>query len=116
MKKTIYLILFLAVTSNLIACSIFNNENDDAVVSAIIEADELVIRNGLHFDVYYFAVAQSALPYIFWAPTVDDFNRVPNNQIKIVQAESLFSYQEGEPVVFYYWDEDISEIFSILIE
>lgn len=113
-KISVVVIFLLGVF--LQGCSLFENENQDAVVSATIDGDELVIRNGLHFDVYYFAVAQSSLPYIFWVPTVDDFNRVPQNQFKVVKVDSLFSYEDNEPVAFFYWDEDISEIFTILIE
>lgn len=97
-------------------CDVFENENTLEVVSAVIEEDELVIRNSLNFDIYYFAVAQSSLPYITWFPLVEDFNRVPDNAFKVVQVDSLFAYDEGEPVAFFYWDEDISEIFNILIE
>ena len=108
--------LLAFITILISGCSLFENENQASDVSAVIEDGKLVIRNGLHFDVYYFAVAQSSLPYITWAPIVDEVNRVPNNQFIAVDAESLFSYEEGETVAFFYWDEDVSEIFSILIE
>jgi hypothetical protein len=85
-------------------------------VSAVIEGSELIIKNNLSIDIYYFAVAQSALPYIFWVPMVDDFNRVPVGEFRAISTDSLFSYTKSEPVAFYYWDEDISEIISILIE
>ena len=97
-------------------CDVFENENTLEVVSAVIEEDELVIRNSLNFDIYYFAVAQSSLPYITWVPLVEEFNRVPDNAFKVVRVDSLFAYDEGEPVAFFYWDKDISEIFNILIE
>ncbi len=115
-RKITFTVAFILIGVSFSNCSIFSNENDPGNISAVIEEEDLVIRNDLPFDVYYFAVAQSSLPYITWAPLVEDFNRVPQNEFKVVKVDSLFAYDEGEPVAFFYWDEDVSEIFNILIE
>ena len=116
MKRMKKLILFASLTMFVSSCSVFENENDEPPVSAIIEGDELVIKNNLSIDVYYFAVSQASLPYIFWAPLVTEENEVePGNYITLDTSQV---YRDGtpEPVVVYYWDEDVTEIFSILIE
>jgi len=108
--------LLMVVSTAFTACSLFDNENDDALISAVIEEGELVIRNGFHFDVYYFAVDQSSLAHISWIPRVTEFNRIKSNEVVVVRADSLFAYKKGKAVVFFYWDEEISEILSIVIE
>lgn len=109
------LFVFIAFTS----CDLFNNENDLVKVTSSIYEGELTIRNGLPIDVYYFAIDQESLPYIDWAPLVSEQNKlIPEAFVSIdMKAEnSPISYDDGETIVVYYWDEDISEIFSILIE
>lgn len=114
MRLSIFVILTYSLTFH--GCSIFDNENDSPVVSAVIDGEELIIKNNLPYEIYYFAVDQASLPYIFWVPTVSDGNGISPGRYKALEASDIYGDGIPEPVVVYYWDEDISEIFSILIE
>lgn len=114
-KKSQWLLIGITCTFLLSACSLFINENEQPIISASVDNDELVIRNGTGIDIYYFAATQSSLPYIFWVPTVNEENGINPGKIATIDIE-LFYTGDPEPIVVYYWDEDISEIFSILIE
>lgn len=75
MRTSILLsILLISITS---ACeSIFNNENNEEALSAIIQNDTFIIKNNLPFDIYFFAVDQETSYVIDWIPVESDANRV----------------------------------------
>jgi len=107
-------ITFLGLLITCVSCSLFDNEQ--ASVSAVIENEELIIRNGLPTDMYYFAAPQSVLAVILWAPLVEEENRIRAGESKSFRLTDIYPDFEEDPIVVYYWDKDITEIFEIVIE
>ena len=109
---------YLILTALLvISCdSFFENENNAEEVRAFISDEDLVIRNDLPIDIYYFAIDQASLPYVDWFPDVGDYNRIDSRSSIVKDVKELFSYKAGETVVVYYWDENITKIHSIIID
>ncbi|MBO6794111.1 MAG: hypothetical protein JJ895_09375 [Balneolaceae bacterium] len=108
--KSVCIICFLN------ACSLFENEQNSRPVDALIHQESLVIKNNLPHSVYYFALDQASLPLILWAPFVSDENKVNAGSNTSIPIDQLLSINEKGPIVVFYWDEDISEIFNIVIE
>lgn len=82
---------------------IFLNENSTANVSAVIESDELVIRNGLHFDVYYFAVDQETSYLIDWIPLEREENRIRPNETRVFSTDDIVGYDPDKNVLVFIW-------------
>ena len=97
-------------------CSVFDDEQSDDPVEAVVYDEQLVIKNNLPYDVFFFAVDQNSLPFIFWAPTVGDENRIHTGSQTSISLSQLFPLQESGTIVIFYWDEEVNEIFNIEIE
>ncbi len=131
MKTTLYLSNFLRITwikmhykyfywfilFGVISCDgFFTNENDIHPVEATFLENELLIRNGLNHDIYYFAVDEDIAAQILWVPFVTEQNRIIKNQAKKINLEDNTFLTKENPTIVYYWDEDIREVKSTLVE
>lgn len=116
--KYLYNALLVVVTSLFFSsCSNpANEQSPQADVLVSIDGEHLQISNQLPYDVYYFITDQESLPYIFWIPTLTDSNVVVAGSAKTLAMQRAFVYEKGEPVVVFYWDEDVSEVFEIVLE
>jgi uncharacterized pyridoxamine 5'-phosphate oxidase family protein len=110
------LILTFIFMFTLSSCSVFDDEQSDDPVEAVVYDEQLVIRNNLPYDVYYFAVNKNSLALILWAPTVSEENRIEKNASISISLKEVYNDSPGAPIAVFYWDKDISEIFNIEIE
>lgn len=103
MRNSILLsILLISITS---ACeSIFNNENNEEALSAIIQNDTFIIKNNLPFDVYFFAVDQETSYVIDWIPVESDANRVKAGSFRKFPTDVIVGYTQGKTAIAYFWN------------
>ncbi len=83
--------------------SIFLNENSLPEISAVIEGEDLVIKNNLHFDIYYFAVDQETSYLIDWAPIETEENRIRAKRARVFSTDDILSYDPEKTVVVFIW-------------
>lgn len=84
--------------------------NEQNTLSASISGNELVVKNGLDYDIYFFACNQNTLAVISWVPQVTDENKVKSGEAKSFNLDVVLGYQPEETVIFHYWDAQISEV------
>ncbi len=109
--KITYILLFGLCT--LLGCSIFEDENE---VNASFTRNELLVQNGTNSSVYIFAVDQETAAVIDWAPVSSDENRVSANNSRSFDKSTIVGFEEGEPVIVYYWFDPEEEIFNFVLE
>ncbi|RNC83033.1 MAG: hypothetical protein ED557_09945 [Balneola sp.] len=97
----------------LTGCSIFENDDD---VNVSFTRNELLVQNGTNSPVYIFAVDQSTAATIFWVPISSDENRVSANNSRSFDKESITGFEEGQPVIVYYWFDPEDEIFNFVLD
>jgi len=108
---------FLPAILLLFQCdNLFMNENSTASISAVIEGDELVIRNSIHFDVYFFAVDQETSYLINWAPYESEENRIRANSTRVFSTDEIVGYDPEKMVIIFTWNNEQTYWEDIEIE
>ncbi len=96
-------LLISVITFFLIQCTTFINENTPEVVSAVIEGDDLVIRNDNRFDVYFFAVDEETSFVIDWMPQNSEENKIQSKRTRVFSKDQIVGYQSNKTVIVFIW-------------
>ncbi len=87
-----------------LSCTGFQNEN--GMVAYRWEEESLIIENGFSESVYYAVFDQDVLAVIDWVPVSTEENRLLPDDIRVINQEEIFGYEEGNNIVLFYWRND----------
>lgn len=93
------------ITFLLISCSDSVSDLSKKDVALRIENEQLLVRNKFNHSIYYFAVESGAAAQINWAPLSTDGNRVKPGRTKSIPLDSIYAYDPGDEILFYYWSQ-----------
>ncbi len=82
--------------------SIFNNENNEEALTAIIQNDTFIIKNNLPFDVYFFAVDQETSYLIDWIPIESETNRIKAGSFRKFPTDVIVGYTQGKTAIAFF--------------
>lgn len=112
-RKTTYILLILLGSQ----CeNLFLNEYSTEEITAVIEGDELIIRNPNSFDVYYFAVDQETSFIIDWIPVNSSGNQIKARQTRVFDVDVIVGYQKDRNVTVSIWDESTNYWKHLVID
>ncbi|NBC64778.1 MAG: hypothetical protein GVY07_03810 [Bacteroidetes bacterium] len=93
------------ITLLLISCSDSISDLSKKDVWLRIENEKLLVRNKFNHSIYYFAVESGVAAQINWAPLSTDENRIGAGRTKSILLDSIYAYDPGEEILFYFWSQ-----------